>query len=260
MLSLTMLVAGITLEFVILFRAFRGETILKYPLFYAYLACVLSVDVSRDVAYFVLHSPWYRQLYWGTEFLTLLVGYGVILEITRLAFERYEGAERFARAVIFCVFVLIFAYVGLKSLTANDWSPASSVGELERDLRGVQALVIAGVVVVALYYGIRMGRNLIGIVAGYGLFTATAVMTLAVRSYAGPKFDAAWKAILPYSYLACLLVWAIALWSYHPNPGSGPFPPSQTPHQGGDDYRALAARTRGLLGSMRASLERSARS
>ncbi len=55
-------------------------------------------------------------------------------------------------------------------------------------------------------------------IVGYGLCVATTLMTLAVRSFAGPSFDAAWILIQPVAYWICLFVWMSALWSYAPNP------------------------------------------
>lgn len=254
MFGVILMLVCVAAEWLILYRAYRFQLLRRYPLFYSYLCWVSAVDVCRGLVFYTLHPAWYRNLYWGTEFLTLLVGYGVIIEIIRKSFERYEGAERLARWAVLLVFGLVFAYVGFKSLQGHNWSPASSVGELQRDLRGVQALVIASVLAVSAYYRIRLGRNLLGILLGYGFFTATAMMTLAVRAYAGARFDTAWKAITPYTYFVSLLVWAIALWSYHPNPPPDPSQPLQV------DYEALAGHTRGMLGAMRSLLERSARS
>jgi len=253
-LSLT----GVFLELLILCRASSSGTLRRYPLFYSYLALVFLADVYRDVVFFLygdvaLHLPVYRNLYFATEFLSLLVGYGVILEVTRKSFEPYAGAERFSRYLVVAIFLAIFGYVGIKTVASAGWAPATSLRELERDLRAVQALVIAGVVAIALYYGIEIGRNIGGIMLGYGLYTASTVCTLALRSYGGPLALGITFSIQRYSYLFCLIIWAVALWFYQPNPVP------DTALRLEADYESLVGRTRSVLGSMRSLLERSAR-
>jgi hypothetical protein len=243
---------GVFLEVLILYRALSKRLAGRYPFFYAYVACVLLVDVSSDAVY-ALHGATYRDLYFATEFLSLIVGYGVILEVTRKSFEPYAGAERFCRYLVVAIFFAIFSYVGVMGLGATGWSPASSLRELERDLRAVQALVIAGVVSVALYYGLHLGRNLGGIILGYGLYTASTVVALALRSYSGSFWSTATMLVQRYTYLVCLVIWVVALWSYRPNPAPDVGLSLEV------DYEALAARTRGMLGTMRSLLERSAR-
>jgi hypothetical protein len=253
MFSSLLALIGVVLELLILYRAFRSRSLREYPFFYAYVGCVLIVDVLSDLV-FTFDRPAYQNLYWTTQLLTLVVGYGVILEVTRKGFEIYPGVERVSRSVVLGVFLAVFSYVGFKALTANNWSPASSMWELERDLRAVQALVLAGVLVLIVYYTIQIGRNLSGIILGYGLYTTFSIISNALRSYQGSRFHQTWLLIQPYTYFACLLIWTVALWSYQPNPV----------HERGlqleVDYESLVGRTRGMLGAMRSLLERSARS
>lgn len=244
--------AGVFLEIVVLYRAFRTRLFQSYPLFFAYLGSVLVFDVCCDLAYRFNRAS-YSETYWTVQFLSVIIGYGVILEVTRKSLEKYPGVERISRALVLGVFLAVFAYVGLKSLTANNWSPANSMWELERDLRAVQALVLAAALVLIVYYGIQIGRNLRGIILGYGLYTTFSIMSNALRSFQGSGFQQTWLVVQPYTYLACLLIWTVALWSYQPNPVP------EAALQLEADYESLVGRTRGMLGTMRALLERSAR-
>ena len=244
---------GVFVESLILYRAFVTGSVRKYAFFCVYIACVLLVDVSRDVVY-LLDGRGYLQFYFVTEFLSLLVGYGVVLEVTRKSLEAYPGAERLSRHLIISIFLAIFGYVSCKALVSAGWSPANSLMELERDLRGVQALVILSVVALLFYYRIEIGRNLRGIILGYGMYIASLVIGLALRSYGGGRLDLATRTAQPYTYLLCLLIWLVALWSYAPNPVRDASMRLEV------DYETLVGRTRGMLGTMRQLLERSARS
>jgi hypothetical protein len=240
------------LEGTILCRSLLAKMASKYPLFYTYLAVVLVIDIAR---YIVLasHPAAWVVFYWSTQLVSVLVGYGVILEILRQALDPYPGAERIGRYLVLGIFAAVFAFVVFRSATPLQWSPAASSAEFERDLRAVQALVLMAILVVIFYFRIAIGRNLKGIIAGYGLFIGTNVMNLALRSYVGSGFQRAWEFVMVYSYLASLIVWTVALWSYEPNPGIDSEPRS------GSGYHNLASETRGALDSMRSHLGRAAR-
>ncbi|MGC2331239.1 MAG: hypothetical protein WA581_07285 [Candidatus Acidiferrales bacterium] len=132
-------------------------------------------------------------------------------------------------------------------------SPGQALYELERNVRTVQALFLCGILAVVSYYRIPIGKNLKGMISGYGLYIVTSLFTLATRAYAGPRFNGAWNVIQPLSFDASLTIWLLALWSYHPNPAPDPAIPLET------DYEALAARTRRTLVAMRSHLTRTAR-
>jgi len=252
MLGLMGSAVGLVLESIILFRGFQGRILARFPLFYAYLFCVLLVDaVSRGV--YILAPGLYRNWYWGSQFLTLLVGYGVILEIVDKALARYPGASKFARAAVVWLFAAVFSYVLIQSLRSPGWSPAASYGELERDLRGVQVLVLTSILLIISFYRVSLSRNLKGIIGGYGVFLASSVMSLEGRTYVGPAFEASWKVILISAYLVSLMIWTFALW--FPSPAAGQ---SSQSHLDGD-YESFAMKTKDLLGLMRAYLGRTVR-
>jgi len=132
-------------------------------------------------------------------------------------------------------------------------SPGRTLFELERNVRTVQAVLLFGILVVVSYYNVPLGKNIKGIVAGYGLYIVTSLSTLAIRAYAGPGFNNAWNVIQPVSFDVSLAIWLIALWSYQPNPAPGPTVPLE------EDYEMLARRTRRALASMRSHLTKAAR-
>jgi hypothetical protein len=245
--------AGILLDSLILCRAFRANLAAKYPLFYTYIACVLVFDVSRIVVYQLVSPLPFKDFFWATQFLSLVVGYGVILEIMRKALGPYAGAERFARICVLAVFATVFSFVTFRSLTTPDWSPATCYGELERDLRAVQVLVLAGVLTVVSYYRVTLGKNLKGIILGYGLYIAVSVISPALRSYIGPPFEGVWRYTQPYLYFVSQSVWAVALWNYSPNPTP------EMPPRLESDYESLALKTRARLGAMRSYIGRTVR-
>ena len=125
--------------------------------------------------------------------------------------------------------------------------------EFERDLRCVQALFIFGLLAVIFYYAIPIGRNMKGMVMGYGLYIFSSLVSLAVRAYAGPSFTKIWSVAQPLSFDATLVIWLVALWSYCPNP----VPDSNIPLE--QDYEALATKTRSMIDIVRSYFGKAAR-
>jgi hypothetical protein len=240
--------AGILMEALLLLRAFQARLLGKYSLFYLYSASVLLMALLL-----VFPGP-YENWYWQAQFLTLIVGYGILLEILNHVLTPYPGAEKFARISGVVAFGAILCFALVHPLIKSQWSADGTMVELERDLRTVQAIFLFLLACVISYYGITIGRNMKGMMLGYGLYIATSLVTLAVRAYAGTSFfDEMHKVIQPLSFDISLVVWLAALWAYHPNP----VPESGIQLEA--DYEACVARTRRMMGGMRASLGKVAR-
>jgi hypothetical protein len=125
---------------------------------------------------------------------------------------------------------------------------AEGFSSLERDFRAVQALTLCGVLIVVSYYRIDLGRNLLGITVGLGLYVGSTIVSHELRDYLGPAFNTGWNAIQPYTYLVSLLVWTFTLWSYAP--AAVPEAPPESDH----GYEAFARQTQQALGTMRAAV------
>jgi hypothetical protein len=247
MLSLVLWWVGIFLEAAILFRALRCRSIGRYPYFYAYVGCILVVDLTRYLVY-TYDPPAFRNWYWSTQFLSVAIGYGVIIEILRQALARYLGAARFGGSILWTSFFSVLAYVTYKSATVTNWSAAATGAELERDLRTVQAFALAGILLLISHYRIEIGRNLKGMIAGYGAFIAVSVVNLAVQAYAGPPLRVVSRDLQSYSFFIPLVIWIAALWSYQPTPAAPPAGMLES------DYASLSRWTKRALRAVRDSV------
>jgi hypothetical protein len=253
MLSLLLWRAGLVVEVLILIRAVRSGMLTKFPYFYAYILCVCGVSLALYVGYALSHG-FYNRWYWPTQFATLVAGCGLVLEVVRHAFEFYPGAERVARLACLGIFGATFCYVGFKLARRVELTPATVTVELERDLRVIEALLLVTILTIVFYYGITLGRNLVGLIVGFGAYVGVSLMTLAVRAYMGHSFNAAWVILQSGAYLFSLMVWMVALWSYSPQP----VPTHRSRLDG--DYEVLAGATREILNSLRSYFKRTARS
>ena len=241
-------IAGIALELVILFRFLRSRLFAHYPFFFAYMAivCFFSIALSPIYQY---HRALYPQFYWMSEFLSLLAGFAVLFEIVQKSFQKYPGARKFATTVLLMTFAILCGYFVFRLLPSSPTTYEGFSG-LEKDFRVIQALTLCGVLIVVSYYRIDVGRNLLGIMAGLGLYVGSTIVSPQLRSYVGPAFNAGWDAIQPYAYLASLLIWTFALWSYAPA-GTPEIPPEID-----DGYEAFARQTQHALGTMNAAVSK----
>lgn len=253
MLSLLLWRAGLLLEFLILVRAVRSRMATKFPYFYGYIFCVFLVSLVLYISN-ALRPDLYESWYWPTQFATLVAGCGVVLDVVRHSFGCYPGAERVARLACLAIFVATIFYVGLKAAARAELTPLAVTVGLERDLRVIEALLLVTVLSIVFYYEIALGRNLVGLIVGFGTYVGASLIVLAVRAFAGPRFNETWGILQSSAYLLSLMVWVIALWSYSPQP----VPVDRTRLDG--DYEALAGATRDALSSLRSYFKRTVRS
>ncbi|HXW62740.1 MAG TPA: hypothetical protein VEJ45_09085 [Candidatus Acidoferrales bacterium] len=241
---------GLLLELLLLIRGLRARLIQRYYFFYIYIASVTFVTGAAMLLNGTAPAL-YDRWYWPLQLGTLITGYGILLEILNHVLAPYPGAERFARFSGIGAFGAILCFALVSPLIAPHWSPGTII-EFERDLRSVQAIFICSLLAVVFYYGIGIGRNMNGMIMGYGLYILTSLFSLTIRSYAGKPLDQIWL-IQPLSFNISLIIWLIALWSYCPNPA-----PDHMIHLE-EDYGALVARTKGVMGAIRAYIGKAAR-
>jgi hypothetical protein len=231
-------------EFVILVRGLRVRMITKYPYFYGYVFCVFCVSAGLMYCSYRVSPAFYRQWYWPTQFVTLVAGCGVILEILERALDSYPGAARFLRGLCLVLIATLVCYAAAKLTWGFSGLDAVTFAEIERDLRAVQALFLATILTVVFYYRISLGKNAKGLITGLGIYVGVSLMTMASVAVLGRSFESISGPVQSSSYLLALMVWAVALWSYAPNP---------VPERGKTelDYPELADQTRQKLEGLR---------
>lgn len=252
MLSLLLWQAGLLLESLILVRAVRSRMVTKFPYFYGYIFCVFVVSLGLYIGNAV-RPDFYENWYWPTQFATLLAGCGVVLDAVQHSFGFYPGAERVARLACLAIFGATIFYVGSKAVMQAELTPLAVTVGLERDLRVIEALLLFTVLSIVFYYGIELGRNLVGLIVGFGTYVGVSLISLAVRAFAGPRFNETWGILQSSAYLLSLMVWMVALWSYSPQV----VPSGRSRME--SDYEALAGATREILSSLRSYFKRTAR-
>jgi hypothetical protein len=241
---------GIVLEFSILARSLFSGNYKRFPFFYIY---ILAGTTQAVGLIFIRNAVAYRSFYWPAQFITLFIGCGLVVEIFVHVLSAYPGVETFSIKV--CLIALVAIVAG--ALIYVRMTPAgaliASEPELEKKVRIAQIILFVGLLGAIVHYGISLGKNMRGMLIGYGLYLGTSLVSLALRSYFGSAFSNVWRFVQPSSFDVSLLIWLIALWSDHPNPPSG--------GGGGleSDYEALVALTKGRVKALRGYLGRPTR-
>jgi hypothetical protein len=133
-LSQFILWSSILLELALLVAGLRNRLAGRFPIFFGYIAFVLSQDV---LTIFAVH--WSRQVYtvvyWVTEFSGLALGSLVVFEIYKVSLAAYPGTARMARNALAFVFVTALAK-GLAQAMASPlgWPTETPALEIERAL------------------------------------------------------------------------------------------------------------------------------
>jgi hypothetical protein len=239
MLTQTIVWIAFFLELLILVRGIQGRLFLRFPLFFSYLAYVFLQSI---VLYAIFQSApeHYTNAYWYCEFVALVFGSLILVEIYRIALRPYPGTARIARNLLLFVFALTFAKVLVNQSFGAVYWPATTTAELERNLRVVQGFAILAMVVVLFLYSIPRDRNLRGILGGYGFFVACTIVQLSLLTHLGSSFNRLWSYAQPFSYVVVLCVWAVTLWSPAPETIS---PPAAL-HLAVEDHPTLVARSK----------------
>jgi hypothetical protein len=241
MLSVIIWEGAILLETLLLFRGFRAKLFSRYPNFYIY---VLSLFLSDGLLYvlYLLKPALYAKWVWYPGFLVLFLGCGIIVEISRHVLSPYAGVEKFARIGGFAVSGGVFCFAVLYPFFAPSGLVAHGLYvRLQRNFLTVQAIFLFGLLQLISRYGISIGRNLKGMILGYGQAIAVTLIALALRAYIGRAFEPAWSLIQQISYLAALAIWLVALWSYCANP----VPEATIGVEA--DYEVLVSKTRNMV-------------
>ena len=208
---------GYLMLLALVYRAWHGDLIHKYPRFYLYLTCVLLSSLVRSyLRHFVPDS--YKIGYWTSEVITQTIGFGVTWEIYKQAFFAYSGVRRFARIVLWGFLAMMFTRATLQLIAYPVHTFVPTTLELVRNLQVVQVVVLIVLRLLVLQYGVPLGSNTMAMLMGYGFYVATSVITRTIQSLSVFPDNPWWAFPTQVAYCVTLLVWCIGMWLYVPNP------------------------------------------
>lgn len=233
----------------LLVQAVRGNFFTKYVLFFSYVSYVLVVNL---VAFYVysFRPEEYLAFYWYTQFLGVAGSYCVTWEIYTHVLRDYPGTAKMARCLVSVSLIGVLGTALVNAFSGEASGLVKSVIRFERNLQAVQAILLTLLLILIRYYAIPLGRNLRGLIVGYGFFIGAGVITLTLRSYLGTPFQFWWQYLQESSGLMTSMIWVPAFWSYVPNPEP------DVSIRLEEDYAVLAERTYRAIAKARDSVLR----
>jgi Na+-transporting NADH:ubiquinone oxidoreductase subunit NqrD len=199
------------LELALIWRAVRCRLFKRFPFFYSYLvydACCSSLVFAL---YWIRPSA-YPTAYWLDFVLSSVVEFAVLLEISDQVFQHFPAIRHLGRAL---TILISFAFGAVYILPAMVESHKPSPALLDFALRGsvTKAVILAVLVVTAHHFGLRLGKNVAGLMLGFSIYLGVNVANTAAAESFGRALSATVLWIVPPSaFVLCLLVWTISLW------------------------------------------------
>lgn len=230
---------SILLESALLIRSTQTGLYRRYPLFYAYISCVLLKD-PLAFGYYRFAPNLYPGFYWYSELVITVVSFAVLIEVFQRSVRHNPGVMRFSQTFLVFAFGLTAAYASADFAHHGFTSVYHTIADLGRDLRSLEGVLLIVLLWLVLRYKISFGRNLLGLVAGLSFWIGINLVDFAFLSAGGNESSVFLRTVVPASYAITLSVWFWSLWSMRPEPVQGE-------NQLEDDYEFLAARTRTLL-------------
>ena len=222
-LGFTLGLSTLVPEAVLLWRARQGQLLTRFPFFYSYLAYVLCGSAMIFFVYEVLPSS-YPSAYRFYFVVSIVVEFAVLIEISDHIFQPFPAIRNLGRGLTILISVT-FALVYI--LPAILQPRGSSPALLDFALRAsvTKAVILAVLLFTTSHFGLKLGRNVAGLMLGFSIFLGMDVANLALaQSFGRALYARIFWVMSPIAYTVCLLVWTVALWEYAPLPRTGSMP------------------------------------
>jgi hypothetical protein len=231
---------GMLLLACLLYRMVRIGLSTRYPAFSAYVAAVLAESVV--LLFFRVGTREYWVGYWVSEFITAALSFGIVWDGYNEVLAPYAGARRMARSLLGVLFVAIGAKTGV-GLFGSVRDLTSTITVFERDLRVLQALALLAFAGLVVHYAIPVGRNVLFLLFGYGLYLGVRVGTLNILFDVRPSYVPWVNLLLQSAWNVTVVIWCVGMWS------SVPTWSPEAPHE--CNYERASRQTMRALGELR---------
>jgi hypothetical protein len=207
---------SILLQSLLFWRGCRCGLLRRYPFFYTYLIYTASWSVIFSLPV-LMRQPGYAQAYWWSHLLAATLRYGIAADVYRNVFPVDSPLRKRASGVILLVLLLLALafWLGGVDKDSNAWFDA-----LRKIALSVAALIF-GILGLARYYGVWIGRNVWGMAAGLIIFMGSELVHLAAMDLF-PQLSTAWGYVHPLAFVFMILIWTFNLWNYYPNRETSP--------------------------------------
>lgn len=209
--------AGPVLELWALVLLLRNKLWRVYSRLFAYIVWLLIAN-SAILITDHLFSSVYPLVYWYIDSADIVLRLLVIWEVFRQIFPRKSGLSKSFSKGLGLIALGLFTLASASLWGYQNYQSVRSLHlALDRSFGVAQALMILGILIVARYYGVSVGRNIRGIALGFGAWVSISTANNAVADLAS-SFLPYFHYLRPLSFVLMMAVWVWALWVYEPNP------------------------------------------
>jgi hypothetical protein len=120
-----------------------------------------------------------------------------------------------ARGLVTAVFVAVLLQFVLGGALGQF---ADGVMRLERNMRVIEISLLTLLVALMLFYGVHLGRNLFGLLFGYGLLLTSNMLMLILHTALGPSAQSWLNPLREILEMATVVIWLAMLWRIEPVP------------------------------------------
>ena len=176
-----------------------------FPVFFSYTVLVPARDVV--LLFLKYPSPGYAWVYWIGEALAVLLGLGVILEVARQLFQPYPFLRFLLKALWIVAATVAMAALFVLVLTSGAQKVFESIIMLERAARFLQVCMLIVVLSLMSRLGLTWHHHLVGIAAGFGVYSALDLALLEFRGHLHFVPDSAFVLLRPAAYNLAAFIW-----------------------------------------------------
>ena len=180
-----------------------------FPFFFSYTAVVLSTDVA--LMFLPYAHRLYSLIYWWGEALAVLLGVAVIFEILGHILPPYPPYRIVLKSMWIFAAVAGIAALLMLFLT-NGRTEADRVFQFiilaERSARFLQACLLIAVIALMSRLGLEWQNVSVGIVAGFGIYSALALVGWELRAHLHVISHATFVLLNSAAYNLAAIIWA----------------------------------------------------
>ncbi|HXW15794.1 MAG TPA: hypothetical protein VEN79_14910 [Terriglobia bacterium] len=210
--------AGLGLTALVLWRGRYLHIIGRFPFFYSYLGCGFCGTFALFLIFRFRHGA-YPYAYWLYFLLGIVVEFAVLVEISDHLFEPFPAIRQLGRALTIIILIGLGLIYILPTILYSHSRHSALLGfALRASL--TKAVILGALLLAAHYYGLRLGKNVAGLILGFSIYLGVNIANFAADQLFYHLYDNILWVMSPIAYTLCLAVWLIALWDFVPTPST----------------------------------------
>ena len=243
-----MALAGTGLETVLCLLLLVRRTYREFPIFFSYTALSVIVTVALWAAR--KNGTWYFDIYWVSEPLSVVLAFLALNEAIRSVFRNFLGMRWF-RWLFPGIGILMIGVAILRIIVQP--RPAFSLFTttilgLEIAVGFLQFGIFSLFIILVRLFHLRWGQHAAGIVFGFGVSAAGALVAFLLRSEFGTKFDPVVRFAPPIAYIIGVAIWLATFLKAESGRPEAAWAATLTPEQMITEHKRHTKTVKGILG------------